>query len=50
MIEKDGKRIGRKMVFKNISKNTFTWKWLGTNDNGDHWDVLWKISYTRKQV
>ena len=44
MIDKEGEKIGRKMVFKNISKNTFSWEWLGTNDNGKHWEVLWEIS------
>ncbi|MBV1923786.1 MAG: hypothetical protein KUG68_07160 [Flavobacteriaceae bacterium] len=48
--EKDGVKIGRKMVFKNISKDAFSWEWLGTKNNGNHWDVLWKISYVRKQV
>lgn len=50
IVEKDGEKIGRKMIFKNISKNSFSWEWLGTNNNGDHWDVLWKISYKRKKI
>lgn len=49
MIKKEGFLIGRKMVFKDISKNTFSWQWLGTKDNGKHWDVLWEITYTRSQ-
>ena len=48
MIEKDGEIIGRKMVFKNISNNSFSWEWLGTKNNGKDWNILWEVFYTRK--
>lgn len=50
MLEKGGKKIIRKMVFKNITKNKFIWEWLGTTDNGKHWDILWVITHVRKNV
>ncbi len=40
--------IIQKMVFNNISKDGFIWDWLGTRDGGKTWNLLWQISYKRK--
>jgi hypothetical protein len=47
-IEKDGKKIIQRMVFKDIKKDSFTWVWEGTRNGGSSWNELWKIYYTRK--
>lgn len=50
MIKRDGEQIILKMIFKNISSESFIWEWMGTINNGENWNVLWKIKYERKQV
>lgn len=39
----------RRMVFYNISKNSFDWTWEASDDNGKTWHVKWKIHYQRKK-
>ena len=42
------KKIIQRMVFKDITKNKFTWDWEITEDNGKNWKLQWRIYYTRK--
>ena len=46
-LKKDGKTIMFKMVFSDITENSFVWKWMGTRNNGKDWNTLWKIDYKR---
>jgi hypothetical protein len=46
---KAGKEIIQRMVFTDITKDTFTWNWESSSDNGATWSLAWKINYTRKQ-
>jgi hypothetical protein len=45
---KDGKKFMQRMVWYNISENEFDWNWERSDDNGQTWNVLWKIHYKRK--
>lgn len=47
-IERSEERIIRRMVFKNIQKDSFTWIWEGTKNGGHTWNELWKINYRRR--
>lgn len=47
-VEKDGQVNQQRMVFYNITKESFTWDWEGTKDGGTTWNLLWRINYTRK--
>jgi len=38
----------QRMVFYNISQDTLDWKWEGSRDNGETWNVLWHINYERR--
>ena len=46
-VVKDGEKIIQRMVFKEITKNSFVWVWEETKDGGEHWNELWKINYIR---
>ena len=48
MFERNGGKIIRRMVFKDIQQNSFIWIWEGTKNNGISWNELWRINYTRK--
>lgn len=45
---KDGADIMQRMVFYNITHDSFDWNWEASNDNGSSWELKWKIKYTRK--
>ena len=44
----DGTKIMHRMVFKNITPNSFDWSWEASKDGGKTWQVQWPIKYTRK--
>lgn len=48
LIEKNDKKIIRRMVFKDLKKDRFKWIWEKTQDGGKTWDLLWEIDYVRK--
>ncbi len=43
------KAIKQRMVFYNISKDELYWNWERSDDNGENWQVMWKIHYKRKK-
>ncbi|WP_138429641.1 hypothetical protein [Fodinibius saliphilus] len=43
----DGKTIIQRMVFYDIKKDSFTWRWEKSRDNGNNWEIMWKIAYRR---
>jgi hypothetical protein len=47
-INKDGMKVMNRMVFYNITKESFDWNWESSKDNGATWSLMWKIKYTRK--
>ena len=44
----DGKENISRMIFYNISKNSFDWNWEKSTDNGSTWNLMWQIHYKRK--
>lgn len=42
------KKISSRMVFYNITNDSFTWDWERSTDEGETWTLSWKIEYTRK--
>lgn len=37
----------QRMVFYNIKKDSFEWNWESSMDNGENWNLKWKINYSR---
>ena len=45
----DGDKLkGQRMVFRDITRDAFTWDWEGTTDGGKTWKLLWQIAYKRQ--
>ncbi len=43
-----GHKILQRMLFSDIRRNSFTWDWQLSRNNGTTWESQWKIEYTRK--
>ncbi|MFA6470072.1 MAG: hypothetical protein WCW35_14350 [Bacteroidota bacterium] len=48
-IGKKGFLVKQKMVFRSITKNSFTWDWMNSLDSGKTWITNWSINYMRKK-
>jgi len=46
---KNGKLQKGKMIFRDITKDHFTWDWMGSTDSGATWTTQWSIQYIRKK-
>jgi hypothetical protein len=46
-LEKDGKRIRQRMVFRDVKADSFTWDWQRSDDDGASWKTTWQIAYRR---
>ncbi len=44
---RNGKTIISRMVFYDITPDTFTWDWERSDDDGSTWKLQWRISYER---
>lgn len=42
-----GGTIISRMVFYDITENSFTWDWESSTDEGDSWTLNWRIEYKR---
>jgi hypothetical protein len=38
------------MVWYNIGRDQFDWNWERSDDEGQTWQVLWQIRYTRRDA
>lgn len=47
--EKDARGAIYRMVFLDITKDSFIWKWQGIRDGWEDWKTVWEINYTRKK-
>lgn len=45
---RQGKEIQQRMVFYDITQNSFTWDWEMSEDGGKSWRLNWRIFYQRK--
>jgi len=48
--ERKGKTLISRMVFKNITDQSFDWDWQRSDNLGESWKDLWNIHYERKQL
>ena len=46
----NGNVVMQRMVFYNITNDSFTWDWESSTDNGKNWKLLWRINYKRKLI
>jgi hypothetical protein len=44
-----GQMVQQRMIFKNITADSFDWSWEVSNDSGKTWKMQWPIHYTRKK-
>lgn len=47
-VEREGKVVVTRMVFRDITDGSLSWDWQGSRDGGKNWDDLWNISYQRR--
>jgi len=40
----------KRMVFENITPDSFDWNWEGTVDGGQKWDIQWHLHYVRAKA
>jgi len=45
----NGKEMVSRMIFYNITKDSFDWNWEATTDAGTTWKTNWQIHYVRKK-
>lgn len=46
-ISPDGEPVLQRMVFYDITDDSFTWDWQISNDEGESWELRWRIWYER---
>jgi len=46
--QKDGKTIQQRMVYFDITPDSFKWNWERSLDEGKTWQAMWEIVYTRR--
>lgn len=42
-----GNTVVSRMIFTDITKDSFTWNWEGSQDGGKTWNLNWQIKYVR---
>lgn len=47
--EVQGQKVIKRMIFKDITKNSLSWHWETSVDGGKSWQLKWKINYKRKE-
>jgi hypothetical protein len=46
-VERQGKKIRMRMVFRDVQKDSFRWLWQRSDDEGRTWSTQWEIGYRR---
>ena len=46
--DREGKNVMQRMVFFNIKPQSLDWNWETSKDEGKSWNLLWHISYKKK--
>ena len=44
---KERPKASNRMVFDNVTKDSFDWNWEGSRDGGKTWNLSWHLHYTR---
>jgi len=47
---KDKRGAIYRMIFTEIEKDSFIWKWQGIRSGWDKWKTVWEINYKRKKL
>lgn len=45
--DRNGNPIMQRMVFYDITEDSFTWDWEKSTNNGKSWQLQWRIAYQR---
>jgi hypothetical protein len=45
----DGTLSMQRMIWRNLTADSFDWSWEGSKDGGKTWSVVWPIHYERKK-
>lgn len=48
-VNQEGEPILQRMVFYDITSDSFTWDWEISEDDGETWQLQWKINYERAE-
>lgn len=48
-INQQGNSVMQRMIFYDIEPDSFTWDWQISEDNGETWQLRWKINYQRAE-
>lgn len=48
-VTRNGKTIVMRMVFYDISEESFTWDWERSEDAGKSWSLQWRINYQKAE-
>lgn len=48
-VNKQGEEILQRMVFYDITQNSLTWDWEISEDDGESWQLRWRIFYERAE-
>jgi hypothetical protein len=46
-VERQGKKIRMRMVFRDVKTDSFKWLWQRSDDEGKTWATQWEIDYRR---
>lgn len=46
-LDEEGREVVKRMVFSQIERDRFDWRWERSSDDGASWEVLWTIDYRR---
>lgn len=49
-VDGNGKPFMQRMVWREITENSFEWNWQESRDGGRTWNTNWQISYRRKNA
>ncbi len=49
ILKPDGSKIMQRMIFYDIKPESFSWDWENSTNNGEIWNLQWRIYYKRKQ-
>jgi len=48
--DSSGHKMLKRMVFYDITPNSFTWDWESSSDSGTTWNLQWRIHYKRRDA
>ena len=46
-VTRDGVAVTQRMIWRDVTPDTFLWQWQRSQDAGTSWEVIWEIDYRR---